>query len=317
MQNPSSFRPRSWFTASLSVLPLLFSIGAASAKPGFQELLYNPKWYRTFDTSSSIVPAQGTLLFAWRFEDAAKAKDSFYVGIDTLWGLPQDVTGDTAMDWDLQVCPDEICMNGLKADVHGANAPYPFDDTNFQAEHHFQFFPAVDAGFNFVSPSRSIYGALMYCRSRTTGAADTVFAFGAWGLRWDPSALPPVRPVDGYLPRRSDFSISDDVVRYDKAGSGMGVPPSRGRVVASRLRCLPSAGGIRFDFPGIAAEKSIAVFSMDGRKIWDSGRLAAGISDAEWDGRAAGGGKPSAGTLWVRLDWNGGWAWAKAVRLDR
>jgi hypothetical protein len=291
--------------------------GAAAAKPGFQELLYNPHWYRTFDTSSSIIPAQGSLLFAWRFADAAKAKDSFYVGIDTLWGLPQDVDGDSAKDWDLQVCPDEICMNGLKADVHGANAPYPFDDTNFQAEHHFQFFPAVNSDFNFVSPARGIFGALMYCKSRTTGASDTVFAFGAWGLRWDPAALPPVRPVDGYLPRRSDFTISEDVVSYGKAGAGIGIPFSRGRSVASRLRCRSAGDGFRFEFPGIAAEKSIAVFSMDGRKVWDSGRLAPGISRTEWSGAIAVTGMAPAGTLWVRLDWNGGRAWAKAVRLGR
>lgn len=196
-------------------------LGSASAKPAFQTLLFNPKWYRTFDSASSVIPAEGTLLYAWTYADPEKRADSFFVGIDTLWGLPQDQGGDTASDWDLQVCPDEICMNGLKAGIHGANGAYPFGDTVFSTEHHFQYFPAIDPAFNFTAPARSIFGALMYCKSRSTGVSDTVFAFGAWKLKWDPAHLPPVKPVDGYLPRFADFAVSGDTVRYLKAGSGV------------------------------------------------------------------------------------------------
>jgi len=148
------------------VFSLVLALQAlASAEPAFQELIFNPRWYRTFDTSSSIIPADGGLLYAWDFKDPDKAVDSFFVGIDTLWGLPQDQNGDTASDWDLQVCPDEICMNGLKAGIHGANSPYPFDSSHFQAEHHVQFFPAVDtaANFTWAAPARSLFGAMMFC----------------------------------------------------------------------------------------------------------------------------------------------------------
>ncbi len=198
----------------------------AIGKPAFQSLLFNPKWYRTFDTASSIIPSEGTLLYAWSYADAEQRPDSFFVGIDTLWGLPQDQAGDTASDWDLQVCPDEICMNGLKAGIRGANGAYPFGDTVYSTEHHFQFFPAINKAFEFTAPAQSLFGAMMYCRSRTTGVSDTVFAFGTWKLKWDPNRLPPVRPVNGYLPRFADFAISGDTVRYLKAEAGLVRPRS-------------------------------------------------------------------------------------------
>jgi hypothetical protein len=311
MQRP--FRFLGFSAASLPALLCIFA--SASAKPGFQELLYNPHWYRTFDTSSSIIPAQGTLLFAWNFRDADKAADSFYVGIDTLWGLPQDVQGDTAWDWDLQVCPDEICMNGLKAGIHGANAPYPFEDTNFQAEHHFQFFPAVDSRYNFISPARRVFGGMMYCRSRTSGASDTVFAFGAWGLEWDSAFAPPVRPVAGYLPRPEDFAISGDTVRYVKAGSGIGPESKRLGPEAQGLLARSVPGGIRFSFPQVKAEKELSVFAPDGKTLWVSGRLSADRDELIWNGMAARGSASGPGFWLIRLSWAGGEAWTKAAWL--
>ncbi len=198
--------------------------GSKSAPPStahLEQLLYNSKWYRTYDSTSDIVPADGSLLFAWSYGDSASRRpDSFFVGIDTLWSLPQNVGGDTANDWDLQVCPDGFCMNGLKAGVHGANAPIhfgdtgEFGDTSFQTEHHFQFFPATSASYQFTAPDSSIFGALMYVRSRGAGTADTVFGFGTWKLPWDSAFPPPIRPVNGYLPRRSDFTIVGGKVRY-------------------------------------------------------------------------------------------------------
>src|SRR3954471_17948301 len=108
---------------SLVLVPItLLLLGLADqvlAKPAFTELLFNPHWYRTYDSTSDIIPDQGELLFAWNYADAAKHPDSFFVGIDTLWSLPQDLNSDTAEDWDLQVCPDGFCMNGLKAGIHG------------------------------------------------------------------------------------------------------------------------------------------------------------------------------------------------------
>jgi hypothetical protein len=149
------------------------------------------------------------------------------VGIDTLWALPQDVPdslgapADTGNDWDLQICPDGNCLLGLKANVHGANGVFHFGDTlasgkpSFETEHHFQFWGAVDMRvFKFTAPANSIFGALLYVRSRSTGQADTVFGFGAWKLEWDNAFLPPVRPVAGYRPKRSDFTIVGNKVRY-------------------------------------------------------------------------------------------------------
>jgi hypothetical protein len=189
------------------------------------ELLFNPAWYRTYDSAHSITPSEGTLLFAWSVLDTARHPDSFYVGIDTLWMLPQDVNGDTANDWNLQVCIEFVCMNGLKEGVHGANSPYPFGvapDTGFTGEHHFQFIGAqrvVDAGtpaaraYN-TAPEGSIFGGLMFLRSRSSGRADTVFGFGAWRMGWDSAYLPPIRPVNGYVPKRADFKIVNGKVRY-------------------------------------------------------------------------------------------------------
>jgi hypothetical protein len=158
------------------------------------------------------------------YRDTLRHPDSFYVGIDTLWMLPQNVGGDTSISgsWDLQVCPDEICMNGLQAGIHGADALFHFGGTgeyanpDFETEHHFQFFPAIDtATYTFTSPDSAIFGALMYVRSRSNSSrTDTVFGFGAWKLEWDEDFPPPVRPVDGYLPRRADFSVVDGKVRY-------------------------------------------------------------------------------------------------------
>jgi hypothetical protein len=291
---------------------LLGFAGSASAKPAFQELLFNPHWYRTYDSASSIIPSEGTLLYAWDFTDAEKKPDSFFVGIDTLWGMPQDLNGDTASDWDLQVCPDEICMNGLKAGIHGANSPYPFGPEKSHAEHHVQFFPAVNAKFDFTAPARSLFGAMMFCRSRSTGASDTIFAFGAWKLKWDSAFAPPVRPVAGYLPKFADFAISGDTVRYLKAGSG--IRSARGGKAAARGMTVQAEGrGLRIGLPDVAAEMEVGLIGLDGRILWNSGTLAAGMTEAFWPGAAPGLSGHGPGIGIVRAVWKGGSAQSKAV----
>lgn len=196
--------------------------GSDTGAAHLAELLYNPKWYRTLDSTNSIAIGEGTLLFAWTYRDSLGYPDSFYVGIDTLWALPQNVGGDTSAsgDWDLQVCPDEECAGGLKAGVHGANSNFPFGEngTTHEAEHHFQFYPAVHpVNFLYTSPDSAIFGGLMYVRSRSgKSKTDTVFGFGAWELEWDTAYPPPLRPVNGYLPRRNDFIIVNGKVRYVK-----------------------------------------------------------------------------------------------------
>jgi hypothetical protein len=244
-----------------TILPWLFAacfILPAAAKPGFGELLFNSKWYRTYDSTSDILPAGGELLFAWSYLDPESKPDSFFVGIDTLWGLPQDVGGDTAGDWDLQVCPDQQCMDGLKKGVHGANAPYPWD-TVFQSEHHFQFFPAVSATtYRFISPENALFGGLMFVRSRTTGQTDTVLGYGAWHLQWDSTSPPPVKPVDGYLPKRSDFIISGNTVKYVKGNAGVAPRLLRKETAA---RPQGARGGIWFPNHGW-------MFDARGRLAW-------------------------------------------------
>jgi len=192
------------------------STGTGAAR--LTKLLYNPKWYRSFDSTSSIDPNDGALLFAWEFSDSTSHPDSFYVGIDTLWALPADIGGDTANDCDLQVCINGICMNGVEDRVFGANDPYPFgspDDPGFSAEYHFQFIPAIQNGTTFTAPVGSIFGGMMYVRSRSgSSRTDTVFGFGAWKTQWDSAFPPPVRPVSGYLPKRTDFKIVNGKVRY-------------------------------------------------------------------------------------------------------
>jgi hypothetical protein len=194
----------------------------------FEQLLYNPKWYRTFDSSHTISIPEGTLTFSWTYEDSLEHSDSFYVAIDSLWLLPQNVNGDTSRsgDWDVQFCPNgEFCLGGLVDGVQGANAPYPFpvplalsqvSGKPFGTEHHFNFFPASHPTLGYgLSPDSAIVGAMMIVSSRSgSSPADTVFAFGSWKLAWDDTYPPPVRPVNGYLPKRSDFEIVNGMVRY-------------------------------------------------------------------------------------------------------
>ena len=241
----------------------------STAKPSFTELQYNKKWYRTFDSTSDIIPDKGQLLFNWVYEDPQKQNDSFYVGIDTLWGLPQDLNSDTLQDWDLQVCPNGFCMNGLKAGVHGANAPDNFGNNRFSTEHHFQFFPAVSPKtYRFTGPEGSLFGALMFCRSRSTEISDTVLAYGSWGLMWDSLSPPPVHPVAGYLPHRADFMIYGDSVRY--VGKGAGIKRARGNAKGAIIdvKILKSNHGLEIRFPELMPRKSVAIFSVDAKKTF-------------------------------------------------
>ena len=197
--------------------------GSDASAPGaahFTTLLYNAKWYRTFDSTSTI-GEEGTLVFAWAFEDTLQRPDSFYVGIDTLWMLPQNVNGDTTVsgDWDLQICLDGgFCQGGLANDVHGGNAPIPFGgelDT-FATEHHVQFFPALKPNVAYgVSPDSAIFGGMLFAQSRTgKSRPDTVLVYGSWKIPWDDAYAPPSRPVNGYLPKRGDFTIVGGKIRY-------------------------------------------------------------------------------------------------------
>jgi hypothetical protein len=201
--------------------------GPDSGAARLETLLYNSSWYRTFDSTHSISVDEGTLLFAWTFRDSLQHPDSFYIGIDTLWMLPQNVNGDTSVtgDWDLQICPDGFCQGGLVGGISGFQSPAHFGgkgeyaNPEYETEHHFQFFPAIDAGagYKFTAPESTIVGALMYVRPRSgKGPTDTVFGFGAWGLEWDTAYPPPVRPINGYLPERSDFAVVNGKVRYLK-----------------------------------------------------------------------------------------------------
>lgn len=292
--------------------------GTAQAKPAFTELQYNTHWYRTFDSTSDILPKGGELLFNWIFTDPQSQPDSFFVGIDTLWGLPQDVGNDTAADWDLQVCPNEICMNGLKAGIHGANAPEHFESGKFTAEHHFQFFPALDAKtFNFISPPGRIFGGLMYCQSRSTLKADTVLGYGAWGLVWDSTRPPPERPVDGYLPKLSDFIISGDTVRYVKGAAGIALPHNgNAKVPAShiRLNAVLRPEGLHILFPGVPFRKSIRIFGLNGSALGESGKLSEETSEFVFPRESVRAGLGAPACILVRLSWPGGQEW-KAIPL--
>ncbi len=263
---------------------------SALAQADFEQLQYNPRWYRTYDSTSSIVPNDGSLLFNWAYGDSARHPDSFYVGIDTLWILPRNIGGDSTNNWDLQVCPDGFCMNGVNTGVFGADAPLQFGDTgqygdtSYQTEHHFQFFPAVSpTTFQFTAPDSSVVGGMMYVRSRSTGAADTVFGFGAWNLPWDSTHPPPLHPVNGYLPKRSDFTIVDGMVRY--LGPNTAVAPAFSRsTFAFAIR--RQAGAWVFSFAGLKQEKRIALFGLNGNLLWRSHWLSAQTASLVWNGNA-------------------------------
>jgi len=189
------------------------------------QLLHNPKWYRTLDSASSLLPDGGDYIFSWTFTDALRHPDSFYVGIDTLWLLPQNLNGDTANDWDLMVCPGGQCAGGVHSGFFGVDYGEHFgndplkDDTDYALEHHFQFYPALDpVSFKGIGPSDSaarIFGGMLFVRSRSgSSPTDTVFGFAAWKLEWDAAYPPPVRPAGCGLPRRADFKIVNGKVRY-------------------------------------------------------------------------------------------------------
>jgi hypothetical protein len=186
-----------------------------------EQLLHNPRWYRTLDSTDVLHPDSGSFIFSWVFRDTNRHPDSFFLGVDTLWSLPQDVSGDTATDWDLGICPAGFCVGGIRSGLFGLNVATPFaasgiDVDTFVVEHHFQFTPAIHpTTFKPVSPDGSLFGALMYVRSRSgSSRTDTVFGFGAWKMEWDSAFPPPIRPVNGYLPRRADFKIVSGKVRY-------------------------------------------------------------------------------------------------------
>ncbi len=294
---------------------MLILSSSVAAKPGFTDLLFNPVWYRSFDSTSKIIPAEGKLLFAWNFSDPEKQADSFFVGIDTLWALPQNLDSDTSRDWDLQVCPDEICMNGLKDNIHGANAPYPFGDGVFKTEHHFQFFPALSKSYTFIAPQNSLFGALMFCRSRTTGTSDTVFAFGAWNLVWDSSNPPPVRPVNGYLPKFSDFSISGDTVRYLKASGENVSKPVKAGPASKHMRVFAESDGLHIAFQALTGRVEVAVYSLSGMRLWNSGRLPPDLMELVWNPATQSASLTKAGCFLVRLFFQNGEEWEKANLL--
>lgn len=202
--------------------------GPKPPEPGHGEahlsqLLHNPRWYRTLDSADILDPSAGSFIFSWVYLDLARHPDSFFLGVDTLWTLPQDVKGDTASDWDLGICPAGFCIGGIKSGLFGVNVATPFaepgssvDIDTFVTEHHFQFTPGLQAGSALPSaPDSALFGALMYVRSRSgSSKTDTVLGFAAWKVEWDTAYPPPVRPVNGYLPRRADFKVVNGKVRY-------------------------------------------------------------------------------------------------------
>lgn len=281
--------------------------GFCLAKPQFTELQYNKHWYRTYDSTSDILPDKGELLFNWVYMDSAHQPDSFYVGIDTLWSLPQNMNADTNEDWDLQVCPDGFCITGLSEGIHGGNAIDPFGPGRFQTEHHFEFFPAISpTDFHFTGPPGAIFGALMFARSRSTGETDTVLGFGSWKVPWDTEYPPPVRPVDGYLPKKSDFVLSNGAIRYEKGASGIAVHPQRGLADANfSSQSLPGGRGFSFAFPYTLGQKKVEVFDARGRFIWSSGWLASGANSIAWDGSTSRSQAAHGDLLFARLTWKG------------
>jgi hypothetical protein len=207
--------------------------GPTPPQPGhgeahFDHMVFNDRWYRTLDSTDELSPADGSFIYSWVYSDAARHPDSFYLGVDTLWRLPQDVGGDTANDWDLGICPAGLCVGGIRSGLFGLNVAAPFAEfregeniDTFTTEHHFQFTPALHPVVGNpprtweVAPDSSLFGALMYVRSRSgSSKTDTVLGFAAWKLEWDTAYPPPVRPVNGYLPRRADFKIVNGKVRY-------------------------------------------------------------------------------------------------------
>jgi hypothetical protein len=103
--------------------------------------------------------------------------------------------------------------------------------------------------------------------------ADTVLGYGAWKLKWDPSNLPPVRPVEGYLPRFGDFAISGDTVRYLKGGSGIHDREETRKSSNLLITIRKASGGFFVVFPKASGEKRVEIFGLNGKSVWSSGPL--------------------------------------------
>jgi len=229
-----------WTVFGFLILPI-------QAEVNFSLLLHYPTNYRVFTESSHVI-ADGELselLYAWKVQVPVGNNEIVWVGIDTLWELPQDQAGDTGIgDWDLQVCPDGFCISGLKRGEvcdceksgsagcpegfcleggvkqsgFGGQSPTSLSKAG-EAEHHFQYFQGMDPEtFRAVAPPFSLFGGFLFVRSESSQEADTVFGFGAWNLTWDSANPPPLKP-NGYLPKKSDFVIEGNMVRYQK-GAG-------------------------------------------------------------------------------------------------
>ncbi len=324
------------------VMMLVFVLqlsGEIHAKGVFTHIDHEWKWYRSFDESSQLWEDAGDFLYVLNFEDPDKAADSFYVGIDTLWLLPSDVNGDEYADWDLQHCLDAAwCLQGINAGVFGDNAPkhfgVPLPPDNlpvYSTHHHINYYPAfVQDGNTFVpiAPSQTILGALMYARSRSTGASDTIFAFGAWKMAWDDQFPPPFKPVNGYLPTLSDFVIADSsgiyidadtfisggqqviledtlifskIVRYQPGNTSIATPPKSLKAAESwRIFPQPLSGNSSIQIESAAPLKTISLIDLQGRTFWYSSFVAHPVNRFHWDGLSESGGRLPKGIYFLR-----------------
>jgi len=309
--------------------------GSVQGKALFTFLDHNSKHYRTFDSTSTIQIPAGELLFSWKLVDADSAVDSFYIGIDSLFSLPADIGEDTANDWDLQVCPDGFCIlglklaeqcvctagsdlsetvcplgfcseSGVKSSGFGGNSNVSFGGFLFASDQHFQFVGAFDENFKYTAPANTIFGGMMYARSRSTGVADTVFAFGAWGLEWDENFPPPLRPVEGYLPKVTDFVIKEGKVQFIRDGASV---LTVGRAAfGGQMNFFPhpfSNSGINFRWDagsglGQAGHALIEgeIFNTAGRRVYRFGMRPNEV--VTWKGRDEQGRQAARGVYLVR-----------------
>lgn len=120
---------------------------------------------------------------------------------------------------------------------------------------------------------------------------------------------------------RRDGWLVDDIAVLAYPDLSTGVPdeaPIARRPEVGAAHPNPFAGRTRFEVR--FAEPTVfeaAVFSVDGRRVRPlaEGLAAAGVRELEWDGRLADGRDAPAGVYFVRVNWTGGSASRRVVRM--
>ncbi len=164
-------------------------------------------------------------------------------------------------------------------------------------------------------------------RGITGGAMATRIAWNSGSPRFEWRELEPMTPgIEAHYYVRIRMADNASVwtgpvyVTYEAPNPvAVGPGATRGGRLSLAAGPNPSAGRVsaRFTLPADAADVSLAVFDLSGRRVRRlvDGPLAAGTHRVEWDGLAADGVRPAAGVYLIRLQAGAGAVTEKVMLL--